>query len=143
MDTGRHTALTPDAIETVIQAFYGRVQHDPVLGPIFARHVDDWAPHLLRMQAFWRSVLLRTGEFQRSPRGGPPALHARIEGLDPRHFERWLGLFSSVLSECLSPEPAAQWSARAHAIGETLQLRIAEAKGPRAQASSLSRLETR
>lgn len=138
MTNGRHASLTPDAIATVVQTFYGRVQHDPVLGPIFARHVTDWAPHLLRMQAFWRSVLLRTDEFQRSPRGAPPDLHAAIEGLAPEHFARWLTLFSDVLSECLASEPALRWKARADAIGETLQRRIKQPRGHLAVSVSLS-----
>lgn len=138
MKTGRHASLTPEAIEAVVLTFYGRVQHDPVLGPIFARHVTDWAPHLLRMQSFWRSVLLHTGEFQRSPRGAPPALHVAIAGIAPEHFARWLTLFSTVLKERLEPEPATLWSARAHAIGETLQRRIREAGGPRRGSASLT-----
>ena len=129
MKSGRHASLTPEAIETVVETFYGRVQHDPVLGPMFARHVTDWAPHLLRMQAFWRSVLLRTAEFQRSPRGAPPALHVAIDGIGREHFARWLTLFSAVLGERLEPEAAQQWRRRAHAIGETLQRRIREARG--------------
>jgi hemoglobin len=120
MTSRRVDALTPDAIATVVDTFYGRVQQDPVLGPIFARHIEDWTPHLLRMKAFWRSVLLRTGEFQRSERGAPPVLHAGIADLQQAHFERWLGLFSEVLDGVLAPEPAQQWLAKAQGIGESL-----------------------
>lgn len=117
---GRADALTPDAIAAVVDTFYERVQHDAVLGPIFARHIEDWTPHLLRMKAFWRSVLLRTGEFQRSDRGAPPVLHAGIEGLSQGHFTHWLGLFSDVLDEIVTPEVAQVWLAKARGIGESL-----------------------
>ncbi|MBV1859853.1 MAG: group III truncated hemoglobin [Nannocystaceae bacterium] len=116
----RHSAITQEAIADVIDTFYGRVRHDPMLGPIFARHVENWAPHLLRMNAFWRSVLLRTGEFQRSERGSPPVLHAAVGGLGADHFARWLTLFSAVLEERLEEHPAQTWAGRAKSIGASL-----------------------
>lgn len=124
----RHSAITPEAIADVIESFYGRVQHDSMLGPIFARHVDDWTPHLLRMNTFWRSVLLRTGEFQRSDRGSPPALHAAVGGLGADHFARWLTLFSAVLAERLEEGPAETWKGRATSIGDSLLQHIRSQK---------------
>ncbi|MGH1343400.1 MAG: group III truncated hemoglobin [Nannocystales bacterium] len=128
----RHSAITSEAISDVVDTFYGRVRHDSMLGPIFARHVADWAPHLLRMNAFWRSVLLRTGEFQRSERGSPPTLHAAVGGLGADHFARWLTLFSAVLGETLEPGPAETWAERAKSIGASLlqHVRTADAAGP-------------
>lgn len=128
----RHPAITSDAIADVIDTFYGRVRHDSMLGPIFARHVGDWAPHLLRMNAFWRSVLLRTGEFQRSERGSPPVLHAAVGGLGADHFARWLTLFSAVLEERLEAHPAETWAERAKSIGASLlqHVRAADTPGP-------------
>ena len=116
----QHSDITPEAIADVVDTFYGRVRHDAMLGPIFARHVNDWGPHMLRMNAFWRSVLLRTGEFQRSDRGSPPVLHAAVGGLGADHFARWLTLFSSVLEERLEERPAQTWKGRAQSIGDSL-----------------------
>lgn len=104
----------------MVETFYGRVQQDPVLSPIFARHIEDWTPHLLRMKAFWRSVLLRTGEFQRNHRGAPPVLHAGIEGLSAQHFTHWLALFSEVLDEVVTPDVAQTWLTKARGIGDSL-----------------------
>ncbi len=120
----RFDSINPAAIAAVVERFYGEVRHDSVLGPIFARHVQDWTPHMLRMQAFWRSVLLRTGEFERSPRGAPPHLHAAIEGITADHFARWLTLFSKVLSTTLAAGPADDWEQRARGIGRSLVQRI-------------------
>lgn len=127
----RHSAITSDAIGDVVDTFYDRVRHDSMLGPIFARHVDDWAPHLLRMNAFWRSVLLRSGEFQRSERGSPPVLHAAVGGLGADHFARWLTLFSAVLEERLEDEAAQTWAGRAKSIGASLlqHVQASDARG--------------
>ncbi len=116
----RHSAISPEAITDVVDTFYARVRHDPMLGPIFAQHVGDWAPHMLRMNALWRSVLLRTGEFQRSDRGSPPVLHAAVGGLGADHFARWLTLFSAVLEERLEDGPSETWRGRAESIGASL-----------------------
>ncbi len=131
-ERARHPAITPSAIADVIESFYGRVRHDAVLGPIFARHVNDWTPHLSRMNTFWRSVLLGTGEFQRSDRGSPPALHAAVGGLGADDFERWLTLFSATLEERLEPAPAQTWAGRATSIGDSLlrQIRGTPTTGP-------------
>ena len=130
----RHSAITSEAIADVVDTFYGRVRHDSMLGPIFARHVADWAPHLLRMNTFWRSVLLRTGEFQPSDRGSPPVLHAAVGGLGADHFARWLTLFSAVLKERLEAGPAQTWNGRAQSIGNSLLQHVrasAESGSPR------------
>jgi hemoglobin len=127
MSVGRHASLTPNAIAMVIQTFYGRVQHDAVLGPIFARHVTDWAPHLLRSRPFGGASCFARASFS-AARGAPPDLHAAIEDLAPEHFARWLTLCSDVWSACLATDPARHSKVRAHAIGESLQRRIAPAK---------------
>ncbi len=116
----RYESITPAAIETVVQAFYERVQADTGLGPVFARHVDDWPPHLARMNTFWRSVLLSTHEFQRSPRGAPPVLHRAITDLSTDHFARWIDLFAQTARETLAPEPAQAWIDKAMHIGTVL-----------------------
>lgn len=115
--------ITSASISSVVDAFYGRVQADPLLGPVFARHVDDWRPHLARMKTFWRSVLLSTHEFRRSPRGAPPQLHAEIIDLSTTHFERWLALFDEVVHEQLDAQSAHAWHARASNIGRILSSR--------------------
>ena len=95
--------VTEDLIRTLVDAFYGKVRADPVIGPIFAREiVGDWAPHLAKMYNFWSSVTLMTGRY----RGTPMAAHLRLEGLEPAHFARWLALFRATAAE-VCPPPAA------------------------------------
>lgn len=94
-------------IERMVHRFYERVRDDDLLGPVFARRVDRWAPHLDRMVLFWRAVLRSEGPFVASARGGPPVLHRAIDELSAHHFERWLSLFGEVVDDIYEP-PVAQ-----------------------------------
>ncbi|MFM2302576.1 MAG: Group 3 hemoglobin ctb-like protein, partial [Pseudomonadota bacterium] len=82
-------------VDAFVEAFYGRVRDDALIGPIFAERIADWAPHLARMKAFWRSILLNSGEYS----GNPMRLHVGIPGLDEAHFVRWLDLFYATLHD--------------------------------------------
>lgn len=95
-------------IEQMVHQFYARVREDALLGPVFARHIERWPPHLERMVLFWRAVLRSERLFGMSPRGGPQALHQAIEALQIAHFERWLTLFAEVVDEIYAPAVAAQ-----------------------------------
>lgn len=82
-------------IEMMVDRFYGKIRGDAMLGPIFAAHVSEWAPHLERMKGFWRSVLFSSGEFN----GNPMLKHVAIPDLDRRQFAQWLALFDETLLE--------------------------------------------
>src|SRR3990167_3497971 len=84
-----------DYIDHFVEAFYGKIRDDGLLGPIFAARIADWPAHLGRMKAFWRSVLHNSGEFA----GNPMLKHLAIPGLDLAHFSRWLDLFYATLRE--------------------------------------------
>ena len=123
---GTAVGVTEDLIRTLVDAFYGKVRADPVIGPIFAREiVGDWAPHLAKMYNFWSSVTLMTGRY----RGTPMAAHLRLEGLEPAHFARWLALFRATAAEVCPPPAAALFIDRAQRIAESLQLGIAVTRG--------------
>ena len=104
-------------VSRFVEAFYGRIRSDPLLGPIFAERISDWPPHLDRMKTFWRSILMNSGEFS----GNPMAKHIAIGGLEPRHFAHWLDLFYATLRE-LEQDPAATRTvgARARMIADSL-----------------------
>lgn len=106
-------------IERLVRAFYGRVRAHPRLGPIFERAIgDDWEPHLQKMFGFWSSVMLQTGRY----RGNPMAVHMRLDGVDPTHFEDWLALFRETAAEECPPEIAGQFVARAERIAQSFRL---------------------
>ena len=91
-----HLSITPGQISDLVERFYGRVRDDQRLGPIFeARVQGEWAPHLAKMKGFWRSVLLKTGEYK----GRPVPVHVQIGGLENEDYIAWLGLFRETVAE--------------------------------------------
>lgn len=122
--TGGAGSITPEVIASVVDRFYARCRADPVLGPIFERHVQDWDEHLARLRAFWGAALLGAGGYS----GRPLQAHLAIEGLLPGHFSVWLRLFRETLAEHtppLTPGDAELFLARAGRMANRI---IAEAR---------------
>jgi len=104
-------------ISSFVERFYGKIQKDALLGPIFAERISDWPHHLERMKGFWRSVLHASGEFS----GNPMVKHIVIPGLEERHFAHWLGLFYATLREEEPSDAASRLVAeRARMIADSL-----------------------
>lgn len=126
----RRKAFEPASIERLVRAFYERVQNDEELGPVFAKRVEDWEPHLQRMMAFWASVLRGEGGYKFGPKGSPPQIHRGISELRLEHFERWLTLFEEVAEGVFAPDAASFVVGRAHRMGHSLSAHLrSEAKG--------------
>lgn len=104
-------------ISELVDTFYTDVRADPMLGPIFARHVTDWPEHLDRLKQFWRSILHASGEFT----GNPMVKHMMLGPLGEAHFARWLDLFYAALTR-LGASDAARKEAgeRARMIADSL-----------------------
>jgi hemoglobin len=104
-------------IDRLVEAFYGKIRCDDMLGPVFNARISDWPAHLARMKAFWRSVLHNSGEFA----GNPMLKHLVIPGIELRHFAHWLELFYETLREA---EPTCEATAlvgsRARMIADSL-----------------------
>jgi len=124
----------PFAVERItrlVHTFYGRVQDDALLGPVFAKRIEDWGPHLERMVLFWRAVLRAERTFTVSPRGGPPTLHRAIDELSLAHFERWLALFGEVADLVFEEGPAEIVKEAAGRIAFSLSRHLDTDAGPR------------
>lgn len=114
--------ITAAYVAAFVDRFYARVRQDDVVGPIFAAKITDWEPHLARMNAFWRGVLLNSGEYS----GNPMRMHAAIPGLEANHFARWLALFYGTLDELgADPRATALVAQRARMIADSLLTGIA------------------
>jgi len=113
------TGVDEAMVVSVVHAFYGKVRHDPLIGPIFERVIgSNWDPHLAKMCDFWSSVMLMTGRYK----GTPMVAHMRLKSVRPEHFERWLELFRQTASEVCPPEAAVAFVLRAENIARSLQL---------------------
>lgn len=118
--------ISEEDIRRLVTRFYGQVREDPLLGPVFEARIDDWGPHLDRMCAFWSGILRASGGY----RGNPILAHARIPGLEPRHFRRWLDLFGETARETLGEERARDVLARAERMSVVLQRNRPDAQVP-------------
>ena len=81
----------------MVQSFYGLVQKDELIGPIFTDLAKvDWEHHLPKMYDFWESLLFRTYSYQGNPMQVHKDLHSRFP-LEEAHFERWMQLFTHTV----------------------------------------------
>src|SRR3954449_5048260 len=72
------------------------------------------------MYAFWSSVMLTSGRYN----GNPVAKHLAVEGIKFELFERWLTLFDETCGELFDERLAAEFSAKAARIAESLKLAL-------------------
>jgi hemoglobin len=110
------TPITEAEISTLVDTFYDRVRLDPEIGPIFNAAVESWPAHLALLKDFWSTVLLTSGRYK----GNPLLAHFPLS-IEPRHFTRWLNLFTQTATEVLTPTHAALITQKAHAIAANLQ----------------------
>jgi len=123
-DLMRRTGLDDAMLKRLVHGFYDRVRDDPLLGPVFAARVTDWAPHLEKMVDFWSSVALMTGRYHGTPM--PRHLQLPVEAV---HFDRWLALFRQTAEEVCPPEGAIWVIERAERIAASIHMNILDARG--------------
>ena len=113
--------ITESRISVLVEAFYGRVRRDEMLGPIFNAIISDWPVHLGRMKDFWTSIAIESGRFH----GNPMVKHLAIPDIDAAHFEHWLILFNETVAEVFPEQQAQQFfSERATRIADSLMTGI-------------------
>lgn len=109
-------AVDAASIRRMVEAFYGRVRQDSLLGPIFEERIHGrWPAHLDKMVRFWSAALLHEGGYS----GNPRAVHAALP-IGPEHFERWLDAFAQTLDEVFTPEVTALIHGKSQAMARGL-----------------------
>lgn len=112
-------AIPPDEIALLVDRFYGAIREHKRLGPLFEyRLAGKWALHLERMNMFWRSVLLHSGEYS----GQPVVKHNGLPDLQEDDFRLWLALFERTTAELFESETAAPILVIARRIARSLWL---------------------
>lgn len=112
-------SITPEQISALVDEFYAEVRAEPRLGPLFESRVQGrWDAHLERMNIFWRSVLLKSGEYV----GQPVAVHMTISHLREDDFRVWLALFEQTATRVFHPEAVPHVISAARRIGRSLWL---------------------
>lgn len=111
--------VTEAQLSVLVDRFYAKVREDAVLGPIFNGAIADWPEHLEKLTAFWSSVMLTSGRYK----GNPMAAHLKHrEAIRPQMFDRWLELWRETAAQTLGEHGAANVTAKAERIAESLQL---------------------
>ena len=108
---------SPEAIHTLVNAFYDRLLNDPLMRPVFMEtagiRIED---HLPTIEAYWRKMLLgEKGSYTRNMVAKHEAVHAR-DPLRPEHFERWGEHFHQTLDERFS----GPMTDRAHLLADRI-----------------------
>jgi hemoglobin len=115
----RYDEPTESNIRELVYAFYDRVRADPLLGPVFdAVLAGRWDTHLPKMCVFWGSLVLGDKRY----RGNVQQAHQPLDGLEPRHFSRWLHLFLDTVCDRYEPAAAVRFMEPALRIAQSLQL---------------------
>ena len=118
------TGIDDAMIERLVRTFYGRVQADPLIGPVFAARIEDWEAHMLKLCAFWSSVALMTGRYH----GQPMQAHLELP-VAAEHFDRWISIFETTANELCPPVAATHFIDRARRIADSFELGMAMRQG--------------
>lgn len=105
-------------VRTIVSAFYSDIADDPLLGRFFAD--VDLQAHIPTLVDFWSSVLFHTGTY----RGRPFDPHAALDGLDARHFRRWLHRFTETIERRYAGPHADLMQSRARQIATVFQTKL-------------------
>ena len=115
----KHDTITRDNVRQLVDAFYGRVREDELLGPVFLKALgEDWTAHLERLSEFWSTIVLGTRSFH----GNVYGTHMQLNGIEPAHFRRWLDLFEQSANELFEKEQAGQFMDMARRVASSLQI---------------------
>jgi hemoglobin len=125
LSPGHSVGVTETMISQLVRAFYGKARKDPLLGPLFEAEIGDWEAHFAKLDDFWSSVTLMSGRYH----GTPMQAHAKLPGLGPEHFARWLELFRETAEAVCPPDAAALFVDRAERIARSLQIGIQISRG--------------
>ncbi len=100
----------------LLKYFYADVRQHQEIGPIFTAHITDWPAHLEKIADFWSGVTGGPANY----RGGMAMRHMPL-GLEERHFQAWLGLWTRQCRARLAPAEAGELIAIAETIGQRLR----------------------
>lgn len=111
---------TLEDIVLIVNTFYGRVQEDESIGPIFNDIIQErWPQHLEIMYKFWQSILLDQNTYT----GQPFLKHINL-GIEEHHFARWLYHFHSTVDELFTGPIADDAKKRSAQIAGTFNSKL-------------------
>lgn len=128
---GEPIDVSEDELKAMVRAFYSEAMEDPLIGPVFARHVADWDHHFQIVQNFWSRALLGTSRYA----GSPFTPHLEMN-LKPEFFERWVALFRKNAEANLKPAAARAAIARVEHMSVCFQAGLFPPKIPEKESAA-------
>lgn len=109
-----------DDVKLLVDTFYGHVQQDELIGPIFNSKLEGhWPEHLEKMYTFWQTILLEEYTY----RGRPFPPHAQLP-IEAEHFERWLQIFDQTVNDLFEGPVAEEAKSRGRKMAALFQVKL-------------------
>lgn len=114
-----------EGLHRLVDSFYAKVRHDPLLAPVFSAHIEDWPEHIEKITGFWARMTGGPSEWN-----GGMGRHFFLE-IGAEHFVAWLKTWDENCRALLPESEAAEMSGLAHRIGQDLETMLSRRKrGP-------------
>lgn len=118
-----------DDLVLLVDAFYTEVRADEILGPIFNTIIaDNWSKHLSIMYGFWNSVLFGVAGYKGQAVGKHIEIDRKIS-LEARHFERWIGLWNTIVDAHFVGKNAEAIKSKALLTLKLIRFKVDAARG--------------
>lgn len=115
-----HDILSEADVRKLVDEFYGKIQRDELLNPIFTDVARvDWAAHLPKMYAFWNGMILGIPGY-----AGRPFPPHTVLPVTREHFVRWVELFHRTVEENFVGPGAERAKHAASSIAHTFAMRM-------------------
>lgn len=117
-------------IEQLMRVFYAKAIPDPIIGHYFTEVIQmDLEKHMPVIVDFWETVLLGVARYKSNAIVVHQQLHAKSAFTD-QHFDRWVLLFQSTVSEMFSGDKAELARQRALSIATVMKIKTIHGSTP-------------
>ena len=106
-----------DGLARLLRHFYSDVRQHALIGPIFNQQIKDWPAHLEKIGSFWARLTGGPSDYS----GQMPGKHLPL-GLEARHFDVWLQLWTFNCLSHLKEAEAGEMICMAQEIGQRLKI---------------------
>ena len=111
-------------IKALVDAFYGKVKEDQVIGYVFNDVMKtNWEEHLPKMYGFWEILLLGKPGITSNPMERHIVIN-KEEKITEDHFNHWVNLWFTTIDEMFEGANADLAKERTSLIRNTMYQRI-------------------
>ncbi|HEX2534780.1 MAG TPA: group III truncated hemoglobin [Chitinophagaceae bacterium] len=124
MSEGRRDISGREDIVQLLEAFYGRVLRDEVIGHFFTEVVPlDLEAHLPHIADFWESVLFLKPGYDKNVMAVHQQIH-HLSPIRPEHLDRWVTLFRETVDAHFAGPKAELARQRAQSVATLMSIKL-------------------